>query len=120
MAHPEWAAVGETVAVYRISWSQRSVTPRTVERHTKTQVILDNGDRYVDGGNGYTPYGRAPGITTYLLPMSDPRVRKVLAAQGLSRAVSELRYRANRVGFEPTSDEVAACRTALTALEALM
>ena len=52
--HPDWLAVGATVIEVRalgrsVAWRQR----RTVTRHTRTLVVLDNGSRYRRKRHGY-------------------------------------------------------------------
>ena len=75
-AHPDWLAVGAEVEVIRSHG--RSVAHRrkaTVARHTKTQVVLDNGDRFrrVRYGFNSEHYEQTP-------PYLDYRTR--LAAEG--------------------------------------
>lgn len=65
--HPDWLAVGEQVVVQRgHGRSVKHSMERTVARHTRTLVILDNGDRFkAQHVNGSVVYVLAPAYLDY-------------------------------------------------------
>lgn len=67
--HPEWLAVGERVLVVRrhghsVSWRHEA----TIARHTKTSVVLDNGDRFALKWGDYQETPKYLDYTTTLEP----------------------------------------------------
>lgn len=119
MSHPEWAAVGSTVAIK----SRSSVVMAVVTRHTKTQIIVGErrfslskyGQAYqeIGAGNAWHP---AP----MLLPASDPEVVKLMRAQKVQSAVIRFRNAAASVEGVPTPSQIANAREWLEALERIL
>jgi hypothetical protein len=69
MDHPAWAAVGASVVVERrighsVAWRKAC----EVERHTKTNVVLNNGMRFRKSGNAYVLTPAYLDYSTTLLP----------------------------------------------------
>ena len=56
--HPSWAEPGATVTVIRSheDLNHDVTTTAVVERHTATQIILSNGDRYVNENRITSPH----------------------------------------------------------------
>jgi hypothetical protein len=87
---PEWLEQGAEVGVISGGYAQTATT-ETVERFTKTQVVLTNGDRYSLNGLERRVGGRgAMGATATLVPLDDPRFRRMLAQQSANRCAARV------------------------------
>lgn len=85
---PDWIAVGAKVAVRDRSGWQNTITIRTVERLTPTQVVVDGGIRFRRDNLSSVGDRRAE-----LLPPTDRAVVDALA----KRRVDALRYKLDQL-----------------------
>lgn len=91
----DWIAEGAKVALYRFrAWGPADVRYTTVAKLTRTQIVLDNGDRYrrdnlhAVGGSYSSPS---------LLPADDPKVTEALREQRFRDVLSAVKREAEKV-----------------------
>jgi hypothetical protein len=113
---PEWLEQGAEVGVIAGGYAETAAI-ETVERFTKTQVILTNGDRYALRGLDRRIGGRgAFGHTARLAPITDPKWRRLRAATVVSDRASILAATQREMRSNPTVEDVARARVAAQAL----
>lgn len=112
-----WITEGARIAVHSRGHFQRRVRFATIARLTKTQIVLDDGERF--NRETLRPVGDKSITwrteTTELLPLDDPQVRDTRALNQLASLRSKVDARCK--DFRGDADEVLA---ALTEIEALV
>ncbi|ASX98755.1 hypothetical protein SEA_COLUCCI_86 [Arthrobacter phage Colucci] len=110
-AAPEWVKEGGTVAVcQRTRWGAgHSVNKGYVERMTKTQVILNDGQRFslknglrAVGDSKRDPYGPGP---LFLADWESNEVKSALREQFLRNAATQIAHQARAFEKEPTGQK---------------
>ncbi|ALY09928.1 hypothetical protein PRINCESSTRINA_84 [Arthrobacter phage PrincessTrina] len=110
-AAPEWVKEGGTVAVcQRTRWGVgHSVNKGYVERLTKTQVILNDGQRFslknglrAVGDSKRDPYGPGP---LFLADWESKEVKSALREQFLRNAATQIAHQARAFEKEPTGQK---------------
>lgn len=113
---PEWLEQGAEVGILAGRYVDTAEIA-TVERFTKTQVILTNGDRYSLNGLDRRIGGRGGmGYSVRLVPLSNPRWRRLRAKAVVTRRSGELTVAQRALGNNGTVEDVAQARAAAAAL----
>jgi hypothetical protein len=104
---PEGVKVGARVAELSFGHSYETVTVSTVERITKRDVVLANGNRY--NTSDLNKRGEGTYARTALYPADNPRVLEAIRCQRIRNAVhaAEEALRKWRRSYDPKDGQAA-------------